>query len=347
LRPASQSVLPFCHLDGGLNELPRGKRTCFARPQYQTLSASIKIAERICRWIGNCGLKVRFYRIWFNTITRNRYEIGTAASRGVLNQMQPINPFSHEELNGKLGFSIDICKAMIYCLTMSSILHADFAVIFVGGEAPSQERCRTLAQGANCIAAADSGLIACETAGCTPDFIVGDMDSLEQAGQLRRLNNYPKEKIFRCSHEKDQTDTELALDLLRKQGHERIRLIGGGGGRLDHLFAIRELFERENPPQSWHTFGEDIYYVKESTMIPAIPSTPLSIFPLGNSPWNIRSEGLKWQLEDFDWKRGFFGISNVITAKSFFLHIEEGRFMMIIPVLSPNAMPNPTGICFT
>jgi thiamine pyrophosphokinase len=214
---------------------------------------------------------------------------------------------------------------------MPSKLHTGFAAAFIGGEAPSMERCYSLALGADCIIAADSGLIVCETAGCMPDFIVGDMDSLEQAGQARRLDNYPAETIFRCSHDKDQTDTELALDMLHKRGHERVRLIGGGGGRIDHLLAIRELFERENPPQSWHTSNEDIYCVEKSMGMAATPGTAFSIFPLGCGPWKIQSEGLKWQLQGFGWNRGFFGISNVIIDNSFFLHIFAGRFLAVLP----------------
>ena len=173
---------------------------------------------------------------------------------------------------------------------------------FIGGEGPAAEIGAALAGGADLIAAADSGLSAAEAAGFRPDWIVGDMDSLED---LSRLDTYPQDRVIRSSRDKDDTDTELLLTLLWDKGCDEVWLVGGGGGRTDHLLAVQALFEREKSPDRWITAGEDIRQVREGLTL-NLAASLVSVFPLGNGPWEAESRGLKWPLAGLPWKRGFF-----------------------------------------
>ena len=176
---------------------------------------------------------------------------------------------------------------------------------FIGGEGPEPDFCRLLARGASLIVAADSGLQTAENAGLRPDWIIGDMDSIDDLG---RLEKYPADKIRRFQPDKDQTDTELALDLLWEQGCDKTCILGGGGGRLDHIFALRSLFEREKYPKRWITKNEDIYCLDAlntsgGALNIKVPLNSLvSVFPLGRSPWEIESHGLKWPLNGLNWE---------------------------------------------
>jgi thiamine pyrophosphokinase len=203
-------------------------------------------------------------------------------------------------------------------------------ILFTGGEGPEPETSRRLAGGAALIAAADSGLRAAEAAGLRPDWIIGDMDSLDDPG---RLGKYPPGRVLRYPRDKDYTDTELAFSLLVEQGCDEIWLFGGGGGRIDHLFAIRALFERDPCPQRWITAGEDIYCLDAPGELALTPKagSPVSVFPLGDGPWEAQSRGLKWPLADLPWEPGFFGLSNEAAAGDFSIHADAGRFMVIIP----------------
>jgi thiamine pyrophosphokinase len=203
-------------------------------------------------------------------------------------------------------------------------------ILFTGGEGPEPETCRHLSAGPVLIAAADSGLAAAEEAGIRPDWIVGDMDSLDD---LHRLETYPPERIRMQSRDKDYTDTELGFSLLREQGCDEIWILGGGGGRTDHLFAIRSLFEREHSPFRWITAGEDIYCLEgPGTLSRSLePGGLLSVFPLGAGPWEAQSRGLKWPLGGLPWNQGFFGLSNEAEAGDFSIRALAGRFMIIIP----------------
>ena len=98
------------------------------------------------------------------------------------------------------------------------------AFIFGAGD------CRTapVTDGAPVIAA-DGGLRHLERLGITPDYILGDFDSLGRVPQ--------GENVFRYPPAKDDTDTVLAAKLALSLGARRVAVYGGLGGREDHSFA--------------------------------------------------------------------------------------------------------------
>ena len=202
-------------------------------------------------------------------------------------------------------------------------------IVFIGGAGPGPDLGRALADGADLIAAADSGLIAAEDAGVSPHWILGDMDSLDDK---RRLDRYSPERVLRYPPDKDYTDTELALRFLWDQGCDETWIIGGGGGRLDHLFAIRSLFERLPCPDRWLTAADDIRCVSAGASFEAQADGMVSVFPLGEGPWEAESRGLRWPLAGLPWSRGFFGISNTAPGGSFSVKAEQGRFMVMLPL---------------
>jgi len=210
-------------------------------------------------------------------------------------------------------------------------------VIFTGGESPPLEIIRQLidqeAKDA-LLVAADSGLLVADKAGLTPDFVIGDMDSLDDPSRLAAL---PPESVIRYEHDKDYTDTELAFSLAVEKGCDEIWIIGGGGGRIDHLFAIRSLFERDVFPRRWITNAADISCIDASApqselSLKLEKGAVVSVFPLGDGQWSAKSTGLKWQLEGLPWERGFFGLSNVAVDGDFSIKAQKGRFLVILPL---------------
>ena len=204
-------------------------------------------------------------------------------------------------------------------------------IVFAGAERPQPDILRKISHNASLLAAADSGLIAMEEAGLKPDWILGDMDSLDDQN---RLLKYPPERIMRFNTDKDYTDTELAFNLLRKKGCDEIIIAGGGGGRIDHLFGIRALFEREDPPYSWFTSREEIFCLNEKKSLEkTLPVNSLvSLLPLGSGPWQAESQGLKWPLDNFGWKKDTVGLSNIALNGDFIVNSVRGRFMLIMPI---------------
>ncbi len=201
-------------------------------------------------------------------------------------------------------------------------------IAVIGGECPAGEVLQKIIHADNLLAAVDSGLIPLEEAGFIPDLIVGDMDSLDTP---ERLKKYNPESIIRYSEYKDYTDTELALDLLRRRGCDEIWIAGGGGGRIDHLFALYALFERENPPDRWFIPGYEMRLIKTKSILELPAGCQVSLFPLGAGPWKIKSLGLQWPLDNLPWTRGFFSISNIMADARAELNPVEGTFLLIIP----------------
>ncbi|MCL2800973.1 MAG: thiamine diphosphokinase [Treponema sp.] len=211
-------------------------------------------------------------------------------------------------------------------------------IIFTGGEAPDTKfiknliEAQTQAQKDTLIIAADSGLIAAQNAGVNPDWVIGDMDSIDTQSRLAAL---PQDRIIRLEHDKDFTDTEMAFSLALEKGCRQIWIIGGGLGRIDHIFGIRSLFEREVFPLRWITSAEDIHCLDANSgqnelFITQKKGALVSVFPLGDGPWEAQSIGLKWQLDGLKWNRGFFGLSNTASENSFSITAKHGRFMVIL-----------------
>jgi thiamine pyrophosphokinase len=202
-------------------------------------------------------------------------------------------------------------------------------IAIIGGECPSKEVLKKIIQVEDLLIAADSGLIPLEEAGFVPHFIVGDMDSLDT---LERLKKYPREIIIQYPKDKDYTDTELALELLWEKGCDEVWIIGGGGGRIDNLFALYSIFERERAPDRWLIPGYELRLIKGKTTLELPQERQVSLFPLGNGPWKIHSRGLKWPLDNLPWKRGFCSISNLVSDDVQELNPLQGSFLLIIPV---------------
>ena len=213
-------------------------------------------------------------------------------------------------------------------------------IVFTGGEGPGlQALGRLLAdfEAGTLTVAADSGLCLAEAAGLAPDWIVGDMDSLggEDRGEYR-LAKYPRERVIRHATDKDHTDTELALSLLWEKGCDDAWIIGGGGGRIDHLFGIRDLFERERFPSRWFTAAEELRCIEGGNTAGSLaatlePGSLVSVFLLGVGPWKAESEGLKWPLDNVRWERGAYGLSNVAVAEEIAVSARQGRFLVVLP----------------
>jgi thiamine pyrophosphokinase len=218
-------------------------------------------------------------------------------------------------------------------------------IIFTGGRGPPEKKIRLLlnAEAKDAvIAAADSGLETAEAAGVRPHWIIGDMDSLSDPA---KLDAYPADRVLRYPADKDYTDTELAFYLLREKGCDEIWIIGGGGGRIDHLFGIRSLLEREIFPKRWILDTADIYCFEEAGLSANFQAgknydaltlriesgSAVSVFPLGGGPWQALSWGLKWPLDKVHWNRGFIGLSNMAETGEFSILAKQGRFMVIIP----------------
>lgn len=210
-------------------------------------------------------------------------------------------------------------------------------IVITGGKAPDAEVVRLYASRCEWCVAADSGLDTALAACIIPDYVVGDMDSLSDRS---KLGNFDADRVRISPREKDATDTDLALELLAEKGCDERVIIGGGGGRLDHLFALRRLFESETPPSMWISEESLVAGIGERFGFGAITldglgeEAPVSVFTCGKGPWRAKSSGLFWPIDSLKWASGEFSLSNKVSGSSSSIRAERGSFLVILPVSS-------------
>jgi len=200
-------------------------------------------------------------------------------------------------------------------------------LIFTGGKGPEPERIRDIIKTADFIVAADSGWDLAKRLNAEPDIFIGDMDSLEDHAGLKQL---PDERKLIYPVDKDFTDTELALKYLDERKYRDIVLVGGGGGRVDHLMAILNLFRRSPRPVQWYTSREHALYIDCDAQIQCEAGQTVSIFDCSAEKTVLSTHGLKWELKSSVINEEFFSISNTAVNEKFSVNIEKGAALVIL-----------------
>lgn len=199
-------------------------------------------------------------------------------------------------------------------------------IIIIGGDLPSIEMTSRMVEDAAIIIAADSGFDYAWDNGIEVDYVVGDMDSTKYREVIEEM---PREKVFRMPEEKDETDTEIGLLMLKDLGADESVIIGGGGGRLDHLLGIVTLFHREIRPDEWYTDREAVCSIDRKRVFDGLKGKTVSFFPVGGEICRMKSSGLKWPLDQLVWKPGDAGISNVVVEDAMMIEPLSGRLICI------------------
>ena len=185
---------------------------------------------------------------------------------------------------------------------------------------------------ANLVIAADKGAATALHYNCTPSIIVGDLDSLP-APLLEQLRQQ-QIKIIQAPIEKDETDTELALQVAIQQGATQITLLGAlDGSRFDHTvanllllagFEIAPIRIIDGPTTCWLLRGPG-----HSTIHGQVNDL-LSLFPLTADARGITTSGLYYPLHaetlSFGKPRG---VSNFLVQEQAEVSLEQGLLLLI------------------
>lgn len=162
--------------------------------------------------------------------------------------------------------------------------------------------------------------------------ILGDFDSIFNLEQYTTL--WPYAKVHTFPVEKDFTDAELAFNLIHHHQLDRVVVVGGLGGRADHMLSVLFLLARED---NFILIDEQNYIEKiEGPFVNQIQKeenqqTYISLIPLNEGLSGITLEGFKYPLSDATIKFSeTLGISNELVDHAGLIKIAQGKGYLVI-----------------
>ena len=183
------------------------------------------------------------------------------------------------------------------------------------------------------VVAADVGLTEANRLGVPVHLLIGDLDSVsahdlgafeEAGGEVRR---HPEDK--------DATDLDLAIAEAIAAGADRVLVVGGDGGRLDHLLGNAWVLAspQHDGARIDAIFGAArLHVVRGSRELTGSEGELISLFALGGPATGVSTQGLRWVLDDARLQPGSsLGISNEFTGDSASIEVREGVVLAVRP----------------
>ena len=211
---------------------------------------------------------------------------------------------------------------------------AGTVVIFSGGAAPRASAASLVPAGSS-VVAADRGVDHALALGIVPDLAVGDFDSVSASG-LERVVDAGGE-VQRHRPDKDATDLELALDAGLDRSAERLIVIGGDAGRLDHLLASVAVLARPRHAglRVEAHLGDhrvDVVHPGQRTALSGAPGVLVTLLAHGGPATGVTTTGLRFALADAvldPWSS--LGVSNEFAEATASVTIASGVVLAITP----------------
>lgn len=174
---------------------------------------------------------------------------------------------------------------------------SETAVIVLGGE-PIPRQALSEIPDDRWVVAADSGLDQAHQLGLPVDLLVGDLDSVSELALLAHRTT-PRQ-IFPA--DKDATDFELAVDVVvANEGVHRLIVLGGHGGRLDHLLgnlAVLSAPRLSHLEVEWIAGNQRIQIIHHRARLHGHPGQTISLIPVSDRVSGVTTSGLHWELAD-------------------------------------------------
>ncbi|MGQ9557550.1 MAG: thiamine diphosphokinase [Desulfurispora sp.] len=206
-------------------------------------------------------------------------------------------------------------------------------VIIAGGEMGDYAGYRSLCTPETLVICADSGLHHAREMGVVPSLIIGDMDSV--APDLLEAYRMAGCQILRYPRDKDEIDTELAIEQALARGAGEIFLLACTGSRLDQSLAALHLLGRlARQGISAVLLGPGHRVTVAAPQRPAVlhcrPGSVFSILPLTEIARGVTASGLKWPLENADLHLGRpFTVSNEVLQGEVRVSLREGLLLLM------------------
>jgi thiamine pyrophosphokinase len=200
------------------------------------------------------------------------------------------------------------------------------AVIISGGSIGDYDyiKDKVMQFGADIIICADSGYNHAAAMGLSVGLIVGDLDSIGEFPESIKTARYPSEK--------NQTDTEIAVEHARKAGARDILIIGATGTRTDHMltniFMLKDCLEHGERAEILDEHNR-IRITDSKLEVKGGKGSIISLVPLTDCI-GVTIEGVKYPLSKAGLKLGTgLGVSNVVNSDIVFISVDNGLLLVI------------------
>lgn len=182
------------------------------------------------------------------------------------------------------------------------------------------------------VIAADSGYDHAVANGIPVAVLVGDLDSISDAGlaHAKRMSI----EIEQHSSDKDKTDLELAMRVALRRSVASIEIYGGEGGRIGHLLGVALLLtsrEWMQLPVTWHTATGTVQAATnfKPVRLESHVGQTITLLPIGDVA-GVTTTGMKWPLQDAELHGGTsLGISNEATDRQVTVRVTDGTLLVI------------------
>jgi thiamine pyrophosphokinase len=203
-------------------------------------------------------------------------------------------------------------------------------VVCAGG--PVRATLPTLDEAALVIAA-DAGVHEAERLGLRVDLLVGDLDSADAAAVARVEASGGR--VDRSPTDKDASDLELALVAAAVADARQVLVLGGDGGRLDHLLGNAFLLAspRFADLRIDAVLGAArVHVVRDEGGMEGFPGELVSLFAVGGPARGVTTEGLRWRLDGDALMPGSTrGLSNEFVEPTASVRVGDGVVLVVRP----------------
>jgi thiamine pyrophosphokinase len=212
------------------------------------------------------------------------------------------------------------------------IVSQKLVLVVAGGPPPRPEAALGVPLDATVIAA-DGGLEHAAALGLEVVLAVGDFDSA--APEAVAAAEAAGTRVSRHPAAKDETDLELALDAALALSPDRVLVLAGDGGRLDHLLSGLLLLASPR----WEGVEVDaeigaarVHVIRSERALTGYPGELVSLLALHGPAEGVRTEGLQYPLIGETLEPGSTrGVSNVFSASEARVSLERGVLLAVRP----------------
>ncbi|MCB1391411.1 MAG: thiamine diphosphokinase [Rhodobacteraceae bacterium] len=207
---------------------------------------------------------------------------------------------------------------------MSAAFAKPQGITLVGGGATDAASLRRALDHAPHLVAVDGGADAALATGLTPEFAIGDFDSITDAARAAL-------GPARLRHDPDQETTDFDKALAAVEA-PLILAVGFSGGRLDHTLAAISTLAANPHRRVVLDSGHDLTLICPPRLaIDLAPGTRVSLYPL--APVRCASTGLVWPTDPLDFDpRGRIGTSNAARGGRVTLAPSDPAMLLLVPV---------------